>query len=248
MSLRLPAPLMIVVFSFSMTTFLARPSIAGVTVSSLMPRSSEISCPPVRIAMSSSIALRRSPKPGAFTAATLRPPRSLLTTRGAIASPSTSSETISSRLPPCPTASGRGGIAVRRDGADLRHFGGRTDLAGALLDVLDHRQHRDVDAALEIHRVHAGRDRLRALAHDRLREHGCGGGAVAREIVGLLRDFAHHLRAHVLELVFQFDFLRDRHAVLGDARRAEAFVEHHVAALRAERDLHGIGENIDAAQ
>ena len=30
--------------------------------------------------MSSSIALRRSPKPGALTAATLRPPRSLLTT------------------------------------------------------------------------------------------------------------------------------------------------------------------------
>ena len=30
--------------------------------------------------MSSSIALRRSPKPGALTAATFRPPRSLLTT------------------------------------------------------------------------------------------------------------------------------------------------------------------------
>src|SRR5438552_2547735 len=49
--------------------------------SSLMPRSSEIAWPPVRIAMSWSIVLRRSPKPGAFTAATFRPPRSLLTTR-----------------------------------------------------------------------------------------------------------------------------------------------------------------------
>ena len=37
---------------------------------------SEISWPPVRMAMSSSMALRRSPKPGAFTAATFRPPRS----------------------------------------------------------------------------------------------------------------------------------------------------------------------------
>ena len=37
--------------------------------------------PPVRIAMSSSIALRRSPKPGALTAATLSVPRSLLTTK-----------------------------------------------------------------------------------------------------------------------------------------------------------------------
>jgi hypothetical protein len=32
--------------------------------------------------MSSSIALRRSPKPGAFTAATLRPPRSFVDDQG----------------------------------------------------------------------------------------------------------------------------------------------------------------------
>jgi hypothetical protein len=56
-----------------------------VTFSSLMPRSSEIAWPPVRTAMSCSMALRRSPKPGAFTAETLRPPRSLLTTRVASA-------------------------------------------------------------------------------------------------------------------------------------------------------------------
>ncbi len=122
------------------------------------------------------------------------------------------------------------------------------DLLGALLDVLHDRRDRDVDAALEVHRVHAGRDRLCALAHDRLRQHGCGGGAVARQIVGLLRHFAHHLRAHVLELVLKLDFLRDRHAVLGDARRAERLVENDVAALRAERHLHGVGENVDAAQ
>src|SRR4029450_3485853 len=42
-------------------------------------------------AMSCSMALRRSPKPGALTAATFKPPRSLLTTRVASASPSTSS-------------------------------------------------------------------------------------------------------------------------------------------------------------
>src|SRR5690606_11391882 len=43
-------------------------------------------------------------------------------------------------------------------------------------------------------------------------------------------------------------FLGDGDAVLGDARRAEALVEHDVAALRAERDLHRIGEGVDAAQ
>ncbi len=48
--------------------------------------------------MSSSMALRRSPKPGALTAATLRVPRILLTTRVARASPSTSSAMMRSGL------------------------------------------------------------------------------------------------------------------------------------------------------
>jgi hypothetical protein len=60
--------------------------------------------------MSSSMALRRSPKPGAFTAATLRPPRSLLTTRVASASPSISSAMMRSGLPVCITASRIGSI------------------------------------------------------------------------------------------------------------------------------------------
>ncbi len=58
--------------------------------------------------MSPSMALRRSPKPGALTAADLNVPRILLTTRVARASPSTSSEMISSGLPLCMTFSSRG--------------------------------------------------------------------------------------------------------------------------------------------
>ena len=49
--------------------------------------------------MSSSIALRRSPKPGAFTATHASVPRSLLTTSVASASPSTSSAMRSERAP-----------------------------------------------------------------------------------------------------------------------------------------------------
>ncbi|CAM5571358.1 hypothetical protein SGRIM128S_03934 [Streptomyces griseomycini] len=48
--------------------------------------------------MSCSIALRRSPKPGALTATALKVPRILLTTRVDRASPSTSSAMISSGL------------------------------------------------------------------------------------------------------------------------------------------------------
>ena len=77
--------------------------------------------------------------------------------------------------------------------------------------------------------------------------HG-GGGAVTGDVVGLLGDLAHHLRAHVLELVLELDLLGDGDAVLGRARRAERLLDDDVAALGAERDLHGVGEDVDAAQ
>src|SRR6185312_5452169 len=51
-----------------------------------------------------------------------------------------------------------------------------------------------------------------------------------------------------LELVGQFDFLGDGDTVLGDARCAEALVQHHVAALRAQRHPHRIGQDVHAAQ
>src|SRR3984885_5697097 len=100
MSEALPAPSMIVVFSFSTRIFLASPRSFSVAFSSDKPTSSEITVPPVRMAMSCSMALRRSPKPGALTAATLTMPRLVLTTNVASASPSTSSATISSCRPP----------------------------------------------------------------------------------------------------------------------------------------------------
>ena len=79
-------------------------------------------------------------------------------------------------------------------------------------------------------------------------KNGCGGGAVAGDVVGLRSNFADHLGAHVLELVFEFDFLGDGNAVLGDARSAEGLVDDDVTTLRAERDLHGVGENVDATK
>jgi len=45
-ALDVPAPLTIVVFSLSIITFLALPSMSSSTRSSLMPRSSEIAVPP----------------------------------------------------------------------------------------------------------------------------------------------------------------------------------------------------------
>jgi hypothetical protein len=103
-----PAPSMIVVSSLATSTRLARPRSLIVAFSSLRPSSSAITVPLVRIAMSSSIALRRSPKPGALTATVLRMPRMLLTTSVASASPSTSSAMMSSGLPALATCSSTG--------------------------------------------------------------------------------------------------------------------------------------------
>ena len=94
-----PAPFTIVVLSLSMVTVSAVPSISKVAFSMVKPRSSEITVPPVKMAMSSNMALRLSPKPGAFTAAIFKPPRNLLTTKVANACPSTSSATINNGLP-----------------------------------------------------------------------------------------------------------------------------------------------------
>ena len=86
-----PAPFTMVVLSLLMFTFSAVPNVSSVAWSRRKPFSSEITQPPVSTAISSSIALRRSPKPGALTAHTLRPARRRFTTSVVNASESTSS-------------------------------------------------------------------------------------------------------------------------------------------------------------
>src|SRR4029077_95684 len=104
-------------------------------------------------------------------------------------------------------------VVVRRDGADLRDHVA-ADRLRHLLDLFRDRLDRLLDAALDVHRVGAGDDVLRALAVDRLGQHGRGRRAVARGVRRLARDLAHHLRAHVLEGILEVDFLGDGHAVL----------------------------------
>jgi hypothetical protein len=139
------------------------------------------------------------------------------------------------------------GVVVRRDGADLRDLLLARRRDGELLELLDDRGHGLVDAALDGHRVRAGRHVLQAFAEDRLREHRRRRRAVAGEVGRLGRHFLHHLGAHVLDRIGQLDLLRDGHAVLGDGRGAELLVDDDVAALGTEGDLHRLGELIDAA-
>ncbi len=99
---------MIVVLSFVMTIRLAEPKSSKVAFSRFKPTSSAITFALVKIPMSFSISLRRSPKPGAFTAQTLTIPRMVLTTKVAKASPSTSSAIINNERPSLATLSSTG--------------------------------------------------------------------------------------------------------------------------------------------
>ena len=118
------------------------------------------------------------------------------------------------------------------------------DLLALLLEALDHGSDSLVDTALEVHRVGAGGHVLDADVDDRLGEHGGGGGAVARLLVGLGGDLLDHLGAHVLEAVLEFHFLGDGHAVLCDLRGAEFLGDNDIAALRSEGHLDCVSERV----
>ena len=102
-----------------------------------------------------------------------------------------------------------------------------------------------LDAATQRDRVGAGDNVLQAFVHEGLGQHGGGGGSVARDVVGLLGDFLDQLGADALVRILKIDFLGDGDAIVGDGRCAIGLVEHHIAALRAQSDLHGVGELVE---
>src|SRR5699024_9600224 len=117
-----------------------------------------------------------------------------------------------------------------------------------LLELFDGGAHGLVDAALEVHGVHAGGDRLVAFAQHGVGQNGSGGGAVTGGVGSLGSDFLDHLGTHVLELVFELDFLGHGHAVLGHGRGTETLFEYDVAALGAQRHADRVSQHINAAQ
>jgi hypothetical protein len=133
------------------------------------------------------------------------------------------------------------------DGRDGSHVLGGLHLTGVLPEPLLHRGHGGVDPTLQPDRAGAGRDCLQTLVHQRLRQHGGRGGAVTGDVVGLGRYFLGQLRAEVLVRVLQLDLTSDGHTVVGDRGSAPLLVQDDVASLRAEGDLHGVGEDVDTA-
>ncbi len=132
-----------------------------------------------------------------------------------------------------------------RGGGDLLAHG--LHVLGELGQLLAHRFDRRLDAALERHRVCPGRHVAQALADECLGQHGGGRRAVAGDVVGLLRYFLDQLGTDLLPRVLKLDLLGDGNTIVGDRGGAPLLLENDVPALRAEGNLHGVGELVHAA-
>ena len=133
------------------------------------------------------------------------------------------------------------------DRGDVRDVVLAVDVAGGLEQRVADGVHGLVDAALEAGRRGAGGHVAQALLDHGLGEHGRGRRAVTGDVVGLGRDLLGELGAEVLVRVVQLDLAGDGHAVVGDGGGAPRLADDHVAALRAEGHLDGVGERVDAA-
>src|SRR5262249_54837670 len=79
-------------------------------------------------------------------------------------------------------------ITIRRDRRYLRNLLVGGDRLRMLFQILDDRTDREIDAALQIHRIHAGGNRFGALLDDRVGEHCRRRSAIASLVRGLARD------------------------------------------------------------
>ena len=141
-----------------------------------------------------------------------------------------------------------GGVPVRRNGGDLSDLVAILDLLADLGEFRDDGFNGFAYTALEAGRVRAGGHVLQAFAINRFGKQSGRGGSVTGYVAGLACDFADELSAHVFIGVLELDFLGDGHAVLGDGRAAEFFVENYVATGRPQSGLHGFRQLLDAAE
>ena len=138
-------------------------------------------------------------------------------------------------------------VVVGRTRRHLLDLGVGVNRLGELLELLDHDFDGLVDAAAQVHRVGPGGNVLEPFHVDRLGVEGRRGRAVAGLGAGPAGDFLDELGADVLHRVFQLDLLGDGHAVLGDGRAAEGFLDHHVSPRRPQSALDCPAELLHAA-
>ena len=126
-------------------------------------------------------------------------------------------------------------IVIARNRGDLGHLLAALDLDALGLEVGRDIVHGLFDAGFQINRIDSRDHRAQSLGENGVGQHRGRRRAIAGHVVRLRGHLAHHAGAHVLVRVFQFDFLGYRDPVFGDHRGAEALIQNHVMAGRAQR-------------
>jgi len=139
-------------------------------------------------------------------------------------------------------------VAVCGDGGYLGDLLLAVNLAGHVVELLLDELACDLNAASEVHGVHAGCHGLDAFPEDGAGQDGGGGGPVACDVVGLLRDRLDEVGAEVDLAVGELDVLGHCDTVFGDLGGAERLVQDHVAPLRTQRDLHCVCQLVSTHQ
>ena len=118
---------------------------------------------------------------------------------------------------------------------------------GVVLDVVHHRVDGLVDTTFQVHRVGTSSDVLQTLVDDGLGENRSRGRTITCVVARLAGHALGKLCACVLQAVLQLYLLGHAHTVLGDLRCAKLSANHHVATLRAECHLDGVGQLVHTA-
>ena len=118
--------------------------------------------------------------------------------------------------------------------------------AGAGLDALNNLGSRFLHTAAQVHGAGAGGHVAQAFTGHGLGQHRGGGGAVTGLVLGLGGDLQQQLGADVFERILQLNLAGDGDAVIHHVRGAELLLQHHIAALGTDGDLHRVRQGVHA--
>src|SRR5690606_10502575 len=105
-----------------------------------------------------------------------------------------------------------------------------------------------VDTTLQVHRVHAGGNRLQTFGNDGLGQDGSSSGTVTGVVAGAGGNVLDQLRTHVLDAVFRRACPGHGNAGVGDQRGTEGALGQNVAALRPQGGLDRVGQTVNPFQ
>src|SRR4029453_1630341 len=139
-------------------------------------------------------------------------------------------------------------VAVSRNGCYVGDVFLAFDFLAQPTDFFHRRRHRQVNTALEAHRIRPRSNVFQSFTKDRLCQDSGGRGPITRDVGGLARNFTHHAGSDILIFICKLDFLGDRDPVLGYHGRTKFLREQYITSLGSEGNFHRICQDIHASQ